>query len=426
VIILSAKKFSTLATVVIAIVMLVVGALIGVLAYPMISPAIPGAKPGLSGTVEIAALLPLSGDLATYGQNDKTAIEAAVEDVNFFLERAGAKWRLKLTVEDTETKPDVALSKLQSIGARGIKFVIGPMASAGVSQCKGYADSNKIIIISPSSTSPALSIPGDYIFRFCPTDLIQGRAMARVMYEDGVRYVVAVWRGDSWGDGLEASIKARFEELGGQVIKEIRYDPHATEFSAEASAINDAVSSAISQYGADKVGVLVISFEEAAILFTSLKEYPDILKVKFYGSDGTAKSSKLLEDPSVAEFSMKTRFLNPIFAPTKSEKYLRVLNYVKDKLGREPESYAYTAYDAVWAIAYSLMVVDSYDSEAVKNVLPDVVRSLFGASGWIMLDENGDRAAADYELWVITKEGGKYVWTWAGTYNQATDSVTWR
>ncbi|MCD6529656.1 penicillin-binding protein activator [Candidatus Bathyarchaeota archaeon] len=423
---MSAKRFTTLATVVIAIVMLVVGALIGVLAYPMISPTISGAKPGLSGTVEIAALLPLSGDLATYGRNDRTAVEAAVEDVNHFLEKTGAKWRLKLTVEDTETKPDVALSKLQSIAARGIKFVIGPMASAGVSQCKGYADSNKIIIISPSSTSPALSIPGDYIFRFCPTDLIQGRAMARVMYDDGIRYIVAVWRGDSWGDGLEASIKSRFQELGGKIIKEIRYDPHATEFSAEASAINDAVSSAISQYGADKVGVLVISFEEAAILFTSLREYPNVLKVKFYGSDGTAKSSKLLKDPSVAEFSMKTKFLNPIFAPTKSEKYLRVLNYVKDKLGREPESYAYTAYDAVWAIAYSLMVVDSYDSEAVKNILPDVTRSLFGASGWIVLDKNGDRAAADYELWVVTKEGGTYKWKWAGTYNQATDSVTWR
>ena len=85
-----------------------------------------------------------------------------------------------------------------------------------------------------------------------------------------------------------------------------------------------------------------------------------------------------------------------------------MLNYVKDKLGREPESYAYTAYDTIWAIAYSLMVVDSYDSEAVKNILSDVTRSLFGASGWIVLDKNGDRAAADYELWVITKEGGTY------------------
>jgi len=91
-----------------------------------------------------------------------------------------------------------------------------------------------------------------------------------------------------------------------------------------------------------------------------------------------------------------------------------------------PDPYAYAAYDIVWALTYSLMTVDKYDSEAVRAVLPDVTKSLFGASGWVVLNKDGDRAAADYELWIIIeKTPGVYEWKQVGTYIQATDSITW-
>ncbi|OYT68067.1 MAG: hypothetical protein B6U65_00505, partial [Candidatus Wolframiiraptor sp. EX4484-121] len=112
---------------------------------------------GLTGEIPIGALLPLTGVLASFGQNNKVAAEIAVEEVNDFLEKMGAGWRLKLYVEDTETKPSVALEKLMALHSKGVKVVIGPMASAGVKALKEYADSNKILVVSPSSTSPALA-----------------------------------------------------------------------------------------------------------------------------------------------------------------------------------------------------------------------------------------------------------------------------
>ena len=130
---------------------------------------------GLTGEIPIGALLPLTGVLASFGQNNKVAAEIAVEEVNDFLEKIGAGWRLKLYVEDTETKPSVALEKLMALHSKGVKVVIGPMASSGVKALKEYADSNKILVVSPSSTSPALAIPDDYIFRFPPTDELQGK-----------------------------------------------------------------------------------------------------------------------------------------------------------------------------------------------------------------------------------------------------------
>jgi len=383
-------------------------------------------KAGLTGEILIGGLHPLTGDLATYGQNSKVAAEFAAEEINALLKATGAKWTLKIVTEDTETKPDVCLEKVKSLAAKGIKFMVGPMSSGEIRNIKGYCDANKILTISQSSTAPALGVPGDFIFRFCPNDAWQGRAIARLLYADGIRYVVAAWRGDAWGDGLEDAAEKRFNELGGTFVAEVRYAPEAKEFSAEAKALSDAVSSAVTKYGKDKVGVYFISFEEVAIFFSACKEYPILLEVKWYGSDGTVQSAAMIEDKAVAAFSIKTNFKNPIFTPVETAKFYKVRDKVKAVLGRVPDSYAYSAYDIVWALAYSLMTVDKYDSEAVRAVLPDVVKSLLGASGWVMLDANGDRAPTDYDIWVIVETTpGVYDWKLISKWILDTDSIKW-
>jgi hypothetical protein len=54
-----------------------------------------------------------------------------------------------------------------------------------------------------------------------------------------------------------------------------------------------------------------------------------------------------------------------------------------------------------------------------------VTRSLFGASGWIILNNDRDRATADYELWVIVKKDLGYEWKQVGLYISSSDSITW-
>ncbi|MCS7132466.1 MAG: ABC transporter substrate-binding protein, partial [Aigarchaeota archaeon] len=149
------RGVSKIIAVILAVVMLIIGIGVGALITPYVAPPpapvattvtvtttktttvtttvteAPAAR-GLSGEVPIGALLPLSGPLGQFGENDKVAVEMAVAEVNSFLERIGAGWRLRLYVEDTETKPEVALEKLMSLHARGVKFVIGPMASGEV------------------------------------------------------------------------------------------------------------------------------------------------------------------------------------------------------------------------------------------------------------------------------------------------------
>jgi len=387
----------------------------------------PPVETDLTGEVPIGGLFCLTGDLATYGENELTAAQFAAEQVNAFLGTLGVKWTLKIVPEDTETKSDIVLEKLESLAAKGIKLVIGPLSSGEVASIKGYCDANKILAISQSSTAPDLAIPDDFIFRFCPTDKLgQGPAISRILYEDGKRYVIPFTRNDAWGVGLEEATASRFEELGGTFLEGIRYAPEAQEFSAEASDLASKVTAAIDAYGADEVCVLEISFAEVVPIFTAASEYDVLSTVKWFGSDGTCAESAILEDPTALDFSATVEFPSTIFAPTESAKLEMVRQHNVEVLGREPESYSYTVYDIVWVYAMCLLQVDAYDAEAIAEIVPEVAASYFGASGWIDLDESGDRKAGDYVIWqIVETTPGEYGWEIVGKYILTTDSVEW-
>ena len=381
----------------------------------------------VTGVVQMGGLFAMTGRLATFGENELAAAQLAAGQVNALLESLGLEWTVEIVVEDTQTMPDLCLEAVESFAGRGIKLLIGPLSSAEVRAIKGYCDANKILAISQSSTAPDLAIEDDYIFRFCPTDKLgQGPAIGRMMYDDGKRYVIPVTSNDAWGVGLEVAATQRFEELGGVVLEGIRYVPEAPEFSAEASDLSSKVTSAVDAYGADEVCILNIAFEEVTLWFTAASEYEVLSSVKWYGSDGTAGSGVMLEDPVVSAFSVMVDYPSPIFAPTESAKWEMVRQNGVDVLGRDPESYSYAVYDVVWAYALSVLKADSADPEAVIEVLPEVSQSFFGASGWIELDEAGDRKAGDYVIWQIVETApGECEWQIVGKFILATDSVEW-
>ena len=422
------RGITTTIAVVLAIIMLIVGLLVGLFASPYVFPPEGAGAAGLSGEIKLGAILSLTGDLATFGENEQVAAEFAVGHVNDLLEEMGANWTLAIVPEDTQTDPDIALEKVESLAARGIKLLIGPLSSGEVRSIKGYCDANKILAISQSSTAPDMAIEDDYIYRFCPTDKLgQGPAIGRLMYDEGKRYIIPVTRNDAWGVGLEEAAKKKFvDELGGTFLTGIRYDPEATSFTTEAADLATKVQDAITSYGADNVAVLHISFEEVNTFMTSAMGHTILDDVKWYGSDGTAGSGAMLDDANVRNFAISVEYPSTIFAPTESEKWEMVRQHIKSELGREPESYSYAIYDIVWAYALSLMAVDVYDADAVKAVLPTITETMFGASGWITLDSAGDRQAGDYDIFQITEiAAGQYDWKKVGKYILASDIVEW-
>ncbi|HIE23582.1 MAG TPA: ABC transporter substrate-binding protein [Candidatus Korarchaeota archaeon] len=394
----------------------------------------PGPMPpqavGLSGEILIGALEDLSGALTTYGEDIKAAYEVAEKDVNDFLKKAGAKWHIKLIHEDTASTPEVALEKFESLVGKGVKIVLGPMMSPACASIRSYAEAHNVIFISPSSTAVELSIPGDNLFRFCAIDDLQGPAIASTVFSSGITHLVSCYLDNDWGAGLDKSTCDKFESLGGTVIEHISWSPETIEFSPIAEEIDAAVKNALnSGLSYDKIGVLLISYRQVLSIFEVASEYPDLSKVRWFGTDGTVMIPELADiegHPTETEFALKTNFTSTMFKIPMTRAYWHVHDEIVKKLGREPTIYAYDAYDSVWIVALALSVVNEYDAMKVKEILPKIADIYVGASGDIMLNENGDLSIADYSLWrpIATADG--YEWTEVGVYYAAEDRIEWK
>ncbi len=381
------------------------------------------AMPKVVDILDIGVLLPATGDLSSHGQDNHVATKLALEDFNEYLESKDADWRMNLVIEDTQTDPIIALEKIQSLNAKGVNLILGTQTSAELRNVKSYADSNSLILVSPSSTSPKLAFD-DSIFRLVPDDTKQSKALARLLDHHQIKVVIPVYRADVWGDGLYEATKDSFESIGGMVDSGLRYSPEVTVFSTEASLLSDTVDSYLSQgYAKDDVAVLMIGFAEVVHFMNSASSYDNLSEVRWFGSDASSNDDSITDDPISSAFAQETGFLATQFSASDNETFERVKAHVKQQIGSDPSNYAYSSYDSLWILGLTVEQAGSGDTEDVLNNIVSVASDYEGAIGDVELNEYGDLAISDYELWAV---GGDGMWQTVGRYMSDSDSIVIR
>jgi branched-chain amino acid transport system substrate-binding protein len=374
----------------------------------------------LVGEVNIGLILPLSGDLATHGEENWEGSKLGVVDFNKHLEEIDAGWTLKMTSEDSATSPVIALEKLSALNAKGIGIIVGPETSSNIRNIKGYSDSNNMLLVSCCSSAPALAIPNDSVYRLVPDDSNQGTALSKLIQHEGIQVLVPVWRGDTWGDGLSNATTSSFVQRGGITDEGIRYNPESPEFSASTSLLAEKIRGYVDEYGEDKVAVVFLGFAEILQFTQSASQHEVLDDVRWFGPGANTKEHKLIEDPIGLEFSTNIQFTTVQVAASKNPTYERVQAHLTETLGRTPNTFVHSSYDAVWIIGLAMLETQSSDVSAIKAAIPGIAENYSGAIGPTKLNEAGDLAQADYEVWGI--RGGD--WVLLGKYSQSTDSIS--
>nr|WP_294804242.1 penicillin-binding protein activator [uncultured Nitrososphaera sp.] len=378
---------------------------------------------GSDSVTLVGALLPLTGTRSSYAQEYETALHIAVDDVNDKLAKSGSTSRVGLAIEDTKTDPKVALEKLKVLESKGIRIVVGPATSAEVAAVKQYADEKGILIVSMSSTAPDLSISGDNVFRLVPDDTHQAKAVARQMWDDGVKVVVPMVRADVFGNNLQKFLKQEFEKLGGKVVDGVQYDPPVGDFSSSLHRINfivweqelrsleSKVKEAKQQYGSQAVGVYIVAFDEVTPILLQADRHPDLAAVRWYGSDGSAQNINVVKNTDAAAFSVKTHFINPIFGVKKDEAFQSVEGKIADRIGRTPQSYTEVTYDALWVSALTLESQKDDRGTPLRDAFIHAADSYTGATGSTELNDAGDRKSGLYDFWAVkAKDSTSFKW----------------
>ena len=373
----------------------------------------------LEGTVQIGALVPVSGDASAHGTDIRITIDLAESDFNDYLAENGVGWRLGVLIEDTATSPAIALDKISGLKARGINAIVGTYSSAELQNVMEYAESNDMLLISYGSTAQSLSLAGDNIFRFVPDETKQAPAIAQYLTGIEITNLVPIWRGDAWGDGVIDAVRSEMAAAGGAMGEGVRYHPESLEFSAEVALLADQVESLIDEVGADKVAIMVVTFAEITPIMQTASQYESLSQVLWLGTDTIVNNEEFSGDAIAQEFVNKAGLIVTSYAPASTTVSERVSEQAMEISGKAPNIYAIAAYDVVWALGLSILAADSTETDAIVSAMPGVLEGYSGALGSIVLNDAGDMGVAVYNISTVKD----LEWTLIGSYDSATDSL---
>jgi branched-chain amino acid transport system substrate-binding protein len=194
-----------------------------------------------SDPIKIGVLASQTGGLEAYGEQTLRGFELGLEyATEGTMEVAGRK--IEFIVEDTETKPEVAVQKATKLLEDDeVDFLVGSSSSGDTLAVLPLAEEyEKIMIVEPAvADSITGSEYNEYIFRTARNSSQDAVAGAAAIAGEGVK--IATFAPDySFGwDGV-AAFKEAAEALGAEIVHEEYADPAATDFTSNIQKVIDA------------------------------------------------------------------------------------------------------------------------------------------------------------------------------------------
>jgi len=349
-----------------------------------------GAKVAAAGEIRLGSYMCNTGSFATFGQSSTKAMQLAVEELNARGGVLGKK--IRLTVEDDQCKPEEAANAARKlIDQDKVLCVIGEVASSNSLAAAPICQSSKTPMVTPSSTNPAVTKVGDFIYRICFTDDFQGLVMARYAAEDlGARTAVIFSDvASDYSKGLSQVFRRTFTSLGGQVLGEESYSQGDKDFRAQ-----------LTKFQGLSPDVLYIPGYYGEVALILLQAHELGLKVTPIGGDGW-------DSPKLVEIAGKAAeggcFSNHYSKDDPNPVVQGFVSSFKAKHNEEPDALAACAYDAIRIVAQALESAGKEDREALREALSEI-RDFDGVTGQITIDKDRN---AKKSATILTIEDGK-------------------
>lgn len=192
------------------------------------------------GPIKIGVVLPLTGGAAAYGIPLRRSGELAVQEVNAAGGIAGHQ--VEVIWQDGKCDPKDATAAAQKlINIDGVKIIFGGACSSETLAMAPIAEEAKVILMSPSATSPDVTTAGAFIFRTSPSDAHAGAIAAQYAYNkmDAVKAAV-ISENKDYAQGLRRVFKENFTKLGGEVVADETYNPGDNDFRTQILKIKNA------------------------------------------------------------------------------------------------------------------------------------------------------------------------------------------
>jgi branched-chain amino acid transport system substrate-binding protein len=363
-----------------------------------------GCGGGSGNTIRVGVIAELTGDVPAVGASCKNAAEMAVKEINDAggLDLGGKKYKVELFIEDNAGKADQSASAAQKlITQQKVVAIIGPNASRYAIPASEIAESSKVTLISPWSTTPKTTLdaktnaPKKYVFRACFIDPFQGRVVAKFTLDNlklkkaAVLYDVA----SEYNKGIAEFFKETYEKNGGKIVAFETYTTNDKDFSAQLTKIKQARPEVI---------FLPNYYSEVPLQIQQAKRLG--IKVPFIGSDswGSEEMMKLC-GTDCEGYYFSTHYAADAATPATK----KFIDAYRAKYSTTPDDVAALTYDSFGLLLQALKNAGSMERQAVRDALAKIPK-YEGVTGLMQFQEgSGDPIKSAV---ILKIKDGKFVW----------------
>jgi branched-chain amino acid transport system substrate-binding protein len=345
---------------------------------------------GGGGEILVGEYGSMTGNQATFGQDTHNGIMLAMDEINGGGGVNGRK--LKVISEDDQSKAEEAANAVTKlISQNGVVAVLGEVASSNSLAAAPICQSNKVPMITPSSTNPSVTQKGDYIFRMCFIDTDQGPAMARYLISTGVKKVAILTdvRSD-YSRGLGDAFEQKFVSQGGQIVGKQSYAQGDSDFRSQLTAVKATNPEVIYVPGYyNDVGQIAQQARDLG------------MTQPLAGGDGW-ESPKLIE---IGGKALEGCFYSNHYDPHDPSPLVRAfVQKYKDRYGQTPGALAALGYDAAKVLADSMKRAGKTDGPALRDAIAQT-KGFPGVTGTISL--GADRNPIGKKLVIVEVKNGQ-------------------
>jgi branched-chain amino acid transport system substrate-binding protein len=234
---------------------------------------------------------------------------------------------------------------------------------------------------------------GDFIFRSCFIDPVQGAAIAQFAARtlNAKRAAIMVDRKNDYSTGLEKVINETFTRMGGQIVATQSYQEGDQDFNAQLTSLKGANPEVIFVPGYyNDVGLIAKQARDKGIT------------VPLVGGDGWDSTQLYAIGGTALDGSFFTNHYSPFDTDPKVQKFV---NDYKARYNSSPDALAATAYDAAKIMFDAIKRANSLDGTAIRNALA-ATNEFPGVTGNVTFNENRD--AVKPIIMIEIKPGGTY------------------
>jgi len=291
----------------------------------------------------------------------------------------------------------------------------GQCSGATIAIANNAAIPGGVVMISPASTSPALTKldDKDLVFRTVTSDAYQGEVLSHLVMSKDIKSVAVTYVNNDYGKGFADAFNAAFKEMGGTVTASVAHEDGKADYRSEIGNL--------SASGADALVVLAYADGSGQTILRQALEGGDF--DTFFGGDGMVAASLIKNVPGIEG---KITFTKPSAPEGEGQK---AYSDVMKQAGLEANgTFVANSYDATFVLALAIEKAGSADRAKIAAAVRDVATApgevilpgewekakklisegkdvnYEGATGSIEFDKNGDVPGVYHE--VVLADGG--------------------